>query len=188
MLRRRNDVSLTQILYIQLKTASFYSYLQENILFFHETYIFHYKNQSINYFVRNNGRLLREPNEITKQERNSELLLFICPLPLVFKITYIRTVNSLLGIMHCFTTFAQLLTGIVCMVPPLSIRCHLPQRCCSSCHRTCNSPWRINANSKFSHWYSSTLIYMYYIRKNNYFYRRLKKSDCLYKNFISIVR
>jgi hypothetical protein len=30
-----------------------------------------------------------------------------------------------------------------------------------------------NANSKFTHWYSSTL--KHYIGKNNYFYSRLKK-------------
>jgi hypothetical protein len=39
----------------------------------------------------------------------------------------------------------------------------------------------IKTNPKFPHWYSSSL--KYYIRKKNYFYRRLKKkkSDCLYQ-------
>jgi hypothetical protein len=47
------------------------------------------------------------------------LSIFICPLPLLCEITYIRTVNSRLGIIHCI--FSQLMTGLLYIVPPLSI-------------------------------------------------------------------
>jgi hypothetical protein len=43
------------------------------------------------------------------------------PFPILFKITYIPAVNSRLGIMHCFVIFSQIMTGLMCMVPLLSI-------------------------------------------------------------------
>lgn len=52
----------------------------------------------------------------------TRLSIFIYPLPIVFRITYISTVNSLLGnYIHCFPICSQLETGFLCMVPPLSI-------------------------------------------------------------------
>jgi hypothetical protein len=64
--------------------------------------------------------------------------IFNSALSLVLKITYIFTVNSHLGIIHCFIIFSQLMAGF-------DIRgfcCRQPQWCCSTCQGAGNSPYR----------------------------------------------
>jgi hypothetical protein len=59
---------------------------------------------------------------LVKPDNNLTSLIININLPFatLFKM-HIGTVNSRLGIMHRFIILSQLLTGLVCMVPPLSI-------------------------------------------------------------------
>jgi hypothetical protein len=104
------------------------------------------------------------------------------PLLLVFKITYIPTVNSHLGITDCCIIFSQPMTDIVCMIPPLSMLYRQPQCCSSRCHGTGN----INSKPKVPHCNSGSLRY---IRKKDSFYKCLKKtnSTVFTEMFLSIV-
>jgi hypothetical protein len=49
------------------------------------------------------------------------LSISLYPLLILFKITYILTLKFLLAIIIFFIIFSQLMTGLVYMVPPLSI-------------------------------------------------------------------
>jgi hypothetical protein len=82
-----------------------------------------------------------DPGLIKTDNYNPPLIINIClPFATCVRNYVYRTVNSRLGIMHCFTILNLWL--VLCLwYHRCRFCCHVIQSCCSRCHGTGNSPW-----------------------------------------------